>query len=95
MRRVRVFLGLVGVLAAALVTVSIPDVLDDMELFRVVDYRLEGATFLTLEEAVTAASVPRDASIWDDRSGMGRTDSRLTPSLPRPVLDVAHRALWC
>ena len=67
MRRVRVFLGLVAALAAVLVAVSLPELLDDVELFRVASYRLEGATFLTLEQAVVAAGVADDASIWDDR----------------------------
>lgn len=37
-----------------------------METFRVGELQLSGGRYLTLEEAVLAASVPRDASVWDD-----------------------------
>lgn len=67
MGRIRVFLGLVAALGLAVITVSLPPLLQDVDLFRVTGYRLEGATYLTLEEAVRAAAVPAGASIWDDR----------------------------
>lgn len=66
MRRVKVFLGLVSALFVAWGAVAIPDLLVEMELFRVVDFRLEGATYLTLEEAIDAMDVVPQASIWDD-----------------------------
>lgn len=66
MRRVKVFLGLVAAVALVWGAVAVPDLMVEMELFRVVDYRLEGAAYLTLDEAVEVMAVPSDASIWDD-----------------------------
>jgi cell division septal protein FtsQ len=65
--RVRVFLTLLAALVVALVVSTLPHLLDDFEVFEVDDYRLEGANYLTLSEAVAAAGVPSGASIWDDR----------------------------
>ena len=36
------------------------------DVFRVSELRLEGARFLTLEQAAEAAAVPSEASVWDD-----------------------------
>ena len=38
----------------------------ELELFRVQRVTLEGGRYLTESEAVTAAAVPADASVWDD-----------------------------
>jgi hypothetical protein len=38
------------------------------EVFRVSELRLEGARYLTLEQAAELAAVPPDASVWDDPS---------------------------
>jgi hypothetical protein len=63
---VKVFLGLVVALFVAWGVVAVPGLLVETELFQVVDFRLEGAAYLTLEEAVDALGVPQRASIWDD-----------------------------
>ncbi len=70
MARVKAFLALAGAVAAVWGLAALPGVLDDMELFRVTDFRLEGASFLTLEQAVATLDVPEDASIWDDTGGL-------------------------
>lgn len=67
MKRVKVFLALALAVCAAWGVTALPDVLDDMELFRVREYRLEGARYLTLDQAVSAVAAAADASIWDDR----------------------------
>lgn len=66
MARVKAFLCLVGALSAAWGLTVLVGALHRMELFRVTDFRLEGAVFLTLDEAVGALSIPETASIWDD-----------------------------
>ena len=65
MGRVKRFLWLCAAVAGVWGAVALPEVLAEMELFRVTGYRLEGASYLTLEEAVVAAAVPEGASIWD------------------------------
>lgn len=70
MRR-RVLRWSVAVLAVVvLVTLGrkVPEALAGSELFEVDGFALEGARFLTLDEAVTTAAVEPGASIWDDPS---------------------------
>ena len=64
--RIKAFLALVAAVAAVWGLALLPGVLDDMELFRVADVRLEGASFLTLAQAVESLDLAPDASIWDD-----------------------------
>jgi hypothetical protein len=54
------------------------------EVFRVAEMELEGARFLTLEEAVAAAAVPEDASVWDDPADL---EARLEE---HPLVRSAH-----
>lgn len=65
MGRVKRFLWLCAAVAGAWGAVALPEALAEMELFQVTGYRLEGASYLTLEDAVSAAAVPDGASIWD------------------------------
>lgn len=66
MGRVKRFLALAAAVGGAWGLASLPGVLHDMELFRVTGFRLEGATFLTLEQAVATLALPPETSIWDD-----------------------------
>lgn len=63
----------IGFLVALLLSVGVaaglarvPDALAHVEAFQVRELRLEGARFLTYQEALRAASVPSGASVWDD-----------------------------
>lgn len=60
--------ALILTLAAALAAGAsrVPEALAEVEAFRVRDYTLEGARFLSLDELVRTADVPPDASVWDD-----------------------------
>lgn len=70
MRRSLGFAGAVIVaLALAAGAARAPELLGRFEVFRVRDVALEGATFLTPDEAARWASVPPDASVWDDATG--------------------------
>jgi len=44
----------------------VPHALAEMEVFRVQGIRLEGARFLTLEDALRSLALPDEASVWDD-----------------------------
>lgn len=68
-RRVGGALVLAGLLVVlGLVTPRALRAIGDAELFRVSRVELEGGRFLTLEQAATAAAIPAEASVWDDRS---------------------------
>lgn len=69
MRRLLVLmLTATAVAGAALGARRLRPALAGLEQFRVTAVELEGARYLTLEEAVEAAAVPPDASVWDDRT---------------------------
>jgi hypothetical protein len=65
-RGLRLLLALCVVLGFAWGASWIPRALAGLDLFRVTEFRLEGTHYLTLREAVEAASVPAEASIWDE-----------------------------
>lgn len=70
MRSARTAVRLVAALAGALVlgagAARVPELLAGMEAFRLDGFRLEGARFVTLEEALATVRPPPDASVWDD-----------------------------
>lgn len=60
-----------ALLGAGLVTLvgvgaMVPRALAEMEVFQVQGVRLEGARFLTLEDALNRLDLPENASVWDD-----------------------------
>lgn len=68
-RRVGAAVGLLLFLGcAAVVTPRVARRIARSDVFRVSELRLEGALYLTLEEASEAAAVPAGASVWDDPS---------------------------
>lgn len=67
MRRAAGWCGVLLLTAALAVGVArAPEVLARVELFRVREFDLEGARYLSLEEAVRTAAVSAGASVWDD-----------------------------
>lgn len=86
MRFVLILAGTVGV---AVVASRLPWALSHVDLFRVQHIELEGARYLTRDEAIAAAQVADDANIWDDSTPWA---SRL--ELLRLVSDVTvHRRI--
>lgn len=94
-------LGTIVLAAALAVGISrVPRLLSRIELFRVQSFALEGERHLTLEEAVEAAGVPAQASVWDDpepwkarlRSHPLVRDARVRRDLPSTlVFEVEER----
>jgi hypothetical protein len=66
--------------AIALAKAAIPRWLSGMEVFRVRGVRLEGARFLTLEDALRSLALPPGASVWDD------ADPWIEPLLGHPLV---------
>lgn len=44
----------------------VPEALAKVEFFRVTDFRVEGARYLTEIEAIATVALPEDYSVWDD-----------------------------
>ncbi|MBW3535289.1 MAG: FtsQ-type POTRA domain-containing protein [Gemmatimonadetes bacterium] len=87
-------------LAAGAGAVRLQPMLVELELFQVRDVRLEGGHHLAAQEAVAAAAVPADASVWDDaepwEAALERhplvKDARVRRRLPSTlVLEVEER----
>lgn len=66
---VRFLLVLVLAGAAAAGVSRLPAYLSEFDFFRVRDVQLEGARFLTLDEALRWAALPSGASVWDESGG--------------------------
>jgi cell division septal protein FtsQ len=64
--RLIAFLALATALAAAFVFPRVSAAVVEMEFFRVEAFELDGARYLTVEEALAAARVPEGAGVWDD-----------------------------
>lgn len=88
MRRARTAVRLVAALAGALVlgagAARVPELLAGMEAFRLDGFRLEGARFVTLEDALAVVQPPPDASIWDD------ADPWLAPLRTHPLVEAVE-----
>jgi POTRA domain, FtsQ-type len=70
-RRARILRAAAALGGLALIVVlgrRLPEALAGMEAFRVDGFQLEGARFLSLDEAVRVAAVEPGASVWDDRA---------------------------
>ncbi len=68
MKRGVVFLLVTALaLGAGALASRLPDALSRMEVFRVTEILVEGNRFLSRTEAVMAAAVPDQASLWEDR----------------------------
>lgn len=86
--------------AAAAVFSRAPEALARMDFFRVEEVRLEGARFLLVPEAVAAAGIPDDASVWGDTERWASrlrehslvSEARIRRRLPSTlVLEVVER----
>lgn len=67
MKRWMAFWGVVALaVAMAAVMSRAPSALAKVEAFRVTGIRIEGARFLTQEEALRTMDLPANASVWDD-----------------------------
>lgn len=95
MRRAALWLGAVVVIAGIAVAIErAPGALARVEAFRVREFALEGARYLTLDEAVGVAAVPSGASVWDDpetweerlRAHPLVRDARITRDLPSTLV---------
>lgn len=95
MRRAVLWLGALAVIAGIAVAIDrVPDALARIEAFRVGGFALEGARYLTLEEAVGVAAVPSGASVWDDPAAWEERlrahplvrDARITRDLPSTLV---------
>lgn len=62
----RFVLALVLASALAAGASRLPAYLSGVDFFRVRDVRLEGASFLTLDEALRWAALPEGANVWDE-----------------------------
>ncbi len=93
-RGFRIALWLALVLGALVGGSRVPDLLSDLEYFRLRDFEIEGARMLTLEQVLQHMDSPDGASFWDDPARWSnRIEShpmvrsvRLTKRLPRTLV---------
>lgn len=65
-RRMRLFLGMTVVMVITLMAPRVPEVLAQVEWFRVTGVTVDGTVHLTSDDVVEVARVASDHNLWDD-----------------------------